>query len=124
MEFIKNLSLSLLLLCLSIASAISQNMSVMKYDGSITSYETANVRTITFDNGAAEINSKSGNQDIFNISDLRKIYFSGFSATEDIIENSMSVYPNPGYDFIRFNSDSKVTKYAIYNITGNESLGK
>lgn len=103
---------------------ISQNLVVQKSDGTENSVSLDVIRKLVFSGNSLQIKNNSGGTTDFQLTDIRKIFFSNSSSSIDQVVNEnekLIVFPNPAS--IELNIEVNVpliTHIEIYNFQGKK----
>ena len=114
----KILILALIIWC-AISFVIAQDVTfnVMKKDGTTTSH-TMNTSSKIYYSDTQLFFDDNGTTVTYNLSDLRKAYFSAPQSTEEIENQQLALYPNPAKDVLNIKNLADNQEVTIYSIDG------
>ena len=96
----KLLLLPIILICIGLPDAWSQNLVIRQNSGTEITELLVSIRNLTFGNGNLMVNFSAGNTDAYNLGDISKLYFNTVTTIEqhEIAANKVILYPNPAKD--------------------------
>ena len=115
----KILILALIIWC-AISFVIAQDMTfnVMKKDGTTTSHAMSTSSKIYYSDTQLFFDD-NGTTVTYNLSDLRKAYFSAPQSAEEIENQQLALYPNPAKDVLNIKNLADNQEVTIYSINGS-----
>ena len=93
--------------------AQSVTFNIVKTDGTTVQYVMSSDAKIYYSDTQLFLDSIS-----FNLSELRKAYFTTFDNTNDIDNQQLAIYPNPAKDVLRIENIADNQEVTIYSING------
>ena len=90
---------------------------VVKKDGTTTSH-TMNTSSKIYYSDTQLFFDDNGTTVTYNLSDLRKAYFSAPQSTEEIENQHLALYPNPAKDVLNIKNLADNQEVTIYSIDG------
>ena len=111
----KKLFLTALLAMAFAGSVFAQSVTfnIVKNDGTTAQYVMSSDAKIYYSDTQLFLDSIS-----FNLSELRKAYFTTFDNTNDIDNQQLAIYPNPAKDVLRIENIADNQEVTIYSING------
>ena len=90
---------------------------IVKTDGTTTSHAMSTSSKIYYSDTQLFFND-NGTTVSYNLSELRKAYFTTFDNTNDIDNQQLAIYPNPAKDVLRIENIADNQEVTIYSING------
>ena len=90
---------------------------VVKTDGTTTSHAISTSSKIYYSDTQLFFDD-NGTTISYNLSDLRKAYFSAPQSTEEIENQQLAIYPNPAKDVLNIKNLADNQEVTIYSING------
>lgn len=121
MKKLKQLLISLLLLCCMLCVNAQTEVTVLGINGSNTTLVVSDLGKIYFDAEHMYIDAGDGTVTDFAVSDIKKLTFNSLYVGVDQLDNKSSVliYPNPATNFIRIATDEQQSIHVrLYALTG------
>jgi hypothetical protein len=102
------------------ASAQTLSLDIKKADGSDQSVPLSSIQKINFSGSGLILNYITGNTETVGLSTIKLLTFTSFTALNNPDMNTnLEAYPNPTSDYVFLkNTDSNITKVAIYSVRG------
>ena len=97
--------------------AQSVTFNIVKTDGTTAQYVMSSDAKIYYSDTQLFLDN-NGATVSYNLSDLRKAYFTTFDNTTDIDNQSLALYPNPAKDVLRIENIADDQEVTIYTING------
>jgi hypothetical protein len=98
----------------------SQNLNVIKKDGTTLSVQLSSLKKITFSSTDMVFSYAAGNADNLGLALISKLTFNSFTDVKNTLaESPMAVYPNPATNYILLKDiPCDATDIIIYSISG------
>lgn len=121
---IRNFFFLWLLFFINYGAISSQNLIVQQINGTENTMSLSAIRKLVFSGNSIQIRNFSGSTIDFQLADVRKIFFSNSSSSEDQIVNEnekLVIYPNPAtLELNILIYDPNVNYIEIYNFQGRK----
>ena len=121
MKTLKQLLISLLLLCCVLCVNAQTEVTVLGTNGSSTTLVVSDLGKIYFSAERMYVDAGDGTVSDFAVSDIQKLTFNYLSSGVNSLEHHSSalVYPNPATSFIRIATDEQqILHVRLYALTG------
>ena len=90
---------------------------IVKTDGTTTSHAMSTNSKIYYSDTQLFLDN-NGTTVSYNLSELRKAFFTTFDNTNDIDNQQLAIYPNPAKDVLRIENIADNQEVTIYSING------
>ena len=97
--------------------AQSVTFNIVKTDGTTAQYVMSSDAKIYYSDTQLFLDN-NGTTVSYNLSELRKAYFTTFDNTNDIGNQQLAIYPNPAKDVLRIDNIADNQEVTIYSING------
>ena len=121
MKTLKQLLISLLLLCCVLCVNAQTEVTVLGTNGSSTTLVVSDLGKIYFSAERMYVDAGDGTVNDFAVSDIKKLTFNSLYTGVSQPEHQFSalIYPNPATNFIRIATDEQLTLHVrLYALTG------
>lgn len=102
----------------SLSLAQNVEFNVVKTDGTTTSH-VMNTNTKIYYSDTQLFLDNNGTTVSYNLSELRKAYFTTQQSTEEVENQQLAIYPNPAKDVLNIKNLADNQEVTIYSINGS-----
>lgn len=102
----------------SLSLAQNVEFNIVKTDGTTTSH-VMNTNTKIYYSDTQLFLDNNGTTVSYNLSELRKAYFTTQQSTEDVENQQLAIYPNPAKDVLNIKNLADNQEVTIYSINGS-----
>ena len=102
----------------SLSLAQNVEFNIVKTDGTTTSH-VMNTNTKIYYSDTQLFFDDNGTTVSYNLSELRKAYFTTQQSTEEVEDQQLAIYPNPAKDVLNIKNLADNQEVTIYSINGS-----